>query len=449
MALASFSSYYKAPREIIRMRNDLSALPCWYAEMGGGVLVASEGDVDAFRSQCMGRGLVPWGTCMAESQFADGVMGRCSSLPFKCFPWGWNPALVQLLSVKFHNEKLRSSNMSVVSSSVEGGDACLSSSVGGLLDATLFSLPSMEQLQRIRTLSGRQQCVKVLADFAALSGICGEAVVCSSLDEVLLFIQNHEDVILKAPWSGSGRGLIRTSLANWTLNQEGWVSRILRTQGSIMAEPIYNKVEDFAMEFYMDEMHRLSFVGYSLFETDSHGNYKGNVLLSNERIVERLTRYVSAELLMSIQQQLLVSLTNLIGADYVGYFGVDMMICQEPNQSEVLEDDSDTSVGNIVGHNSGYPITYVVHPCVEINLRMNMGVIARLLSDRYLSEHSEGIYVVEHFGADGEALSFDKQMRNEHPLTVENHKLVQGYFTLTPVTETTRYQCYVIATPAV
>ena len=31
-----------------------------------------------------------------------------------------------------------------------------------------------------------------------------------------------------------------------------------------------------------------------------------------------------------------------------------------------------------------------IHPCVEINLRMNMGVVARFLYDRYVRSDSTG-----------------------------------------------------------
>lgn len=398
MALASFSPHYKAPAEIIRMRNDLSVLPVWYAERGEVVSVHSDDCIVSFKDLCRKNGVVPWGKCVEENECLrmaeaatlpekDGGLSSCISY----FPWGWDPALAHSLDQS----------------------------------ASMYELlPDSNELQRIRILSGRQQCVSVLNDFQTMPEVCGEAKVCVSLDEVHEFLITHQDVILKAPWSGSGRGLVRTSQDTWTPNLEGWVARILRTQEAIMAEPIYNKVYDFAMEFRMDESHQLSFAGYSLFETDSHGNYKENLLTSNERIVEILSQYVSTERLEAVKRQLIFSLTNLLSADYVGYFGVDMMICKQ--------DDAQQSC------------TYLIHPCVEINLRMNMGVVARLLFDRYMDKRSEGSYVVEHYSKDGEALVCDQKLRDLYPARVECGKMVEGYFTLTPVVSSTRYQCYVI-----
>lgn len=396
MALASFSPYYMVPAEISRMRNDLSALPAWFADKDGVVGVISDDYIKDFSEQCIPKGVKPYGQLLdveACSQWSQG------SGMEQIVPWGWDPALVQRLKLL-------------------GVDSCL--------------LPNEETLQSIKVLSGRQQCVRVLSDFNEIRDVCGEAKVCASLDEVHNFLVSHRDVILKAPWSGSGRGLTRTSLSTWTPNLEGWVARILRTQGNIMAEPIYNKVLDFAMEFHLSSENCLTFAGYSLFETDTHGNYKENVLASNENIIARLSRYVAVERLEEVKQHLLDSLRKMFVADshqlevanYIGYFGVDMMICEETTAS------AETA--------------FFIHPCVEINLRMNMGVVARLLFDRYMDLHSEGSYVVEHYNKDGEALEHDSKLRTMHPSCIKEGKMVEGYFPLTPVTTSTRYQCYII-----
>ena len=401
MALASFSPHYKAPAEIIRMREDLAALPVWYADVDGVVGGLSADYVERFFYQCVQNGIAPYGKLVLMQ---DLVVSERMDKVVSFMPWGWDPALVSFLSK---------------------------------LGVSADYLPAETDLERSRKLSGRQQCVSVLADFKNTSGVCGEARICSTFDEVRDFLESHADVILKAPWSGSGRGLTRTSLATWTTNLEGWVARILRTQGTIMAEPIYNKVIDFAMEFQMSSSHQLSFVGYSLFETDSHGNYKENVLTSNEHIVDKLTHYVSVELLEKVKRQLLVSLKRLLGTDYEGFFGVDMMVCQ-------VEGDSQTDGGGCQTAEGCREPTYLIHPCVEINLRMNMGVVARLIFDRYMDADSVGSYIVEHYSADGEAVENDGMLRELHPARIEGEKMVEGYFPLTPVATSTRYQCYII-----
>lgn len=384
MAMANFTPYYKAPAEIIRMADDLSVLPVWFAREGCGVKVDSLDRVELFHRQLsevcrMGEN---WQTCF---QWA-GSTGWTDKWVSACYtPWGWTPSLVH---------RLRQ----------EGVEDCY--------------LPSSEEMCRIRYLSSRQRCLEVLPAFSGWNGICGEMKWCHNLQEVENFIYEKGNVIVKAPWSGSGRGLWKVSAESWNPSLAGWVSRILKVQGGIMVEPIYDKVEDFAMEFIAGE-EGVRFLGYSCFETDVHGNYKANRLMSNSAIETRLSQYVPLELLHRIRVSLERVLTDLLGQDYRGYLGVDMMVCREEG-------------------------AFRVHPCVEINLRMNMGVLSRILYDRYVHPLSEGEYVVEHYACEGEALSFHQKMIREFPLRWAEGKWSDGYLPLTPVREDTRFQAYLL-----
>ena len=131
----------------------------------------------------------------------------------------------------------------------------------------------------------------------------------------------------------------------------GWCARVAASQGGVVGEPIYNKVEDFAMEFYADGRGRVVFAGYSVFHTGGSGMYAGNDLLSDEKILQKLSAYVPQEEFIRLRTRLEEELSALFGGFYHGYLGVDMMICHFPDEAPV----------------------YRIHPCVEINLRMNMG----------------------------------------------------------------------------
>ena len=52
---------------------------------------------------------------------------------------------------------------------------------------------------------------------------------------------------------------------------------------------------DFAMEFYADGRGRVVFAGYSVFHTGGSGMYAGNDLLSDEKILQKLSAYVPQE----------------------------------------------------------------------------------------------------------------------------------------------------------
>ncbi len=114
----------------------------------------------------------------------------------------------------------------------------------------------------------------------------------------------------------------------------------------------------------------MTFAGYSLFSTNEQGAYIGNLLASDSQIEESIACCPVDEL-MVIREALRTELASIYGNTYTGYLGVDMMVCR-----------SDKENG------------YRVHPCVEINMRMNMGVVARLFYDRFVAPGSKGCFAV-------------------------------------------------------
>ncbi|MCF2737558.1 hypothetical protein [Bacteroides caecigallinarum] len=376
MALANFTPYFKVSSEILRMSGDLCFLPVWYAPSDAYIRIYDTDTAETFISQ-VSEFIRFEKSIFVENGFACDIV-----------PWGWSPSLVHML-VK------------------DGGDSSF--------------LPNHETLVKIRFLSGRQRCVDVLSELSVVESTCGKAFCCYSMEDVKNYLQIYGKLILKSPWSGSGRGLCRVSPDVWSKNIEGWISRILRTQGCVMAEPIYNKVCDFAMEFYSSPEGSVSFAGYSLFETDAFGNYKQNLLLSDDEIETRLLSYnISFDTLREVRRRLIDIFNNMIAGAYTGYFGVDMMLCFQDEEM-------------------------LLHPCVEINMRMNMGVVSRIIYDRYLSSSSHGYFVTEHYNSDGEALLSHRKMLSEQPLVLDSDgRIKSGYLTLTPVLSSTRYQAYVI-----
>lgn len=374
MALANFTPYYKAPSEIIRMANDLSMLPTWYAPEGSAIKVDSLSRVSLWREQCPASDFLPDVIWSAEWE----------NMPYK--PWGWSPSLLYTLRKAGVNDSFLLSDM---------------------------------QMGQIRVLSGRQCCVKILESFSRMDGLCGKAMTCNSMTQVKKYITSLERCVLKAPWSGSGRGIMYVSSKEWNDSAEGWVSRVLRVQGEIMVEPLYNKVCDFAMEFYADGNGSVSFVGYSLFDTDAHGNYKGNFLLSDGQIKKILSQYIPDEVFDNVCRTMEGSLASLLNKDYCGFLGVDMMICLEDGR-------------------------YLLHPCVEINLRMNMGVVSHTIFNRYVHCLSHGKYIVKYYSEDGEAWDAFCQMKATYKLHLCDGKLAEGYMPLTPVKQDTHYHAFLL-----
>ena len=379
LALANGDANYMAPASARQMATDLAFLPVWYADPGSAVLGASAYNLQFLREmQEHFRLPVEWTT---EPEVAN----TAGVLPS---PWGWNPSVQRRML---------------------------------LLGVSAEKLPSTAALELFRQLSHRGRAVGLLPRLQLNEYFCGESQLLTVPSEWQQYVEAHETCLLKAPLSGSGKGL------NWckgvfTSFISGWCSRVDALQGGVVVEPIYNKVEDFAMEFLSDGAGQVAFAGYSLFATAGSGGYEGNLLLSDAEIEQRLSQYVPCGALQELRLRLAEELTSLLGNSYAGYLGVDMMICHFPG--EVPE--------------------YRIHPCVEINLRMNMGVVARLLYDRYVYPGSTGIFRVDYCLDSKEALLAHQQMEAEHPLQIENGRVVSGYLPLVPVTARSRYRAFVV-----
>lgn len=420
LALANFTPNYTPPASAIRMAEELVVLPIWYAGADA-ASVGKDGTVSG-RSTAIDAETTVWNivtaagsTGTAESSdtkvIAAGELNRSfleavkKVLPvqtslvsfseialyphLKIFPWGWNPAL---------RRKLISSGVSQE------------------------ILPSPEELVRLRGYSNRQHAVEILRELQVEEdGFCGESHFFTDTEELYAWLEALPgNKVLKMPLSGSGKGLIWI-LGGITDKQRDWCRRVVREQGGVVAEPVLTKVQDFAMEFYLHEG-TVRFAGYSMFSAAASGAYMGNELLSDTRIEKKLSKFVPVELLRRLRNSLVKKLSSRFPL-YTGYAGVDMMVCETPGG-------------------------YCLQPCVEINMRMNMGMVAHIFHDRYMYPDAEGKLVVDYFKKPESALLFHEKMQRESPLKVENGKILSGYLSLTPVTKTTSYIASVNVSPS-
>lgn len=376
LALANFSTNYTPPASAIKIAEDLAVLPLWFAP-DGSKIVAEGVFNEAFLLRVqeifpINSTIIPFSK-ISEWQH-----------PKTIIPWGWNPALrKKLLDAGVEKEKL----------------------------------PSIPQLERLRNYSGRQHAVKMLRELKELrNDFCGESYFFEDLADLTNYLSTEINSVLKMPNSGSGKGLVWIKGAI-TDKQTDWCRRVIREQGGVIAEPVLDKMQDFAMEFFVENRCAL-FSGYSLFNSAASGAYTGNYLLSDEGIEKALAEFIPLETLRWLKDFYLKKLPEYF-PHYNGYIGVDMMICKP---------------------HSGYR----VQPCVEMNLRMNMGMAARIFYDRFVHPDSSGNFNVDFFKKLGEALDFQKKMQNDFPLAVENGKMISGFLSLTPISEKTNYVAWVI-----
>lgn len=318
LALASGLSNFTAPHAGRRLRADLGYLPALWAGEDDCVLV--EHVDQARRAYGRLRARVGGAPChfVDKSQLSRLAIDRVE-------PWGWDLALRAAL-IRYGVRP----------------EAC----------------PSESEVAAVRECSHRRYAAKVLSLLIPHptfhiphSTILYTPVEATAVETVEACLLKHPRLVVKAPWSSSGRGVrfIDGELSDY---HRGWLRNIIVQQGSVMVEPMYPKVKDFGMEFEALLDGRVRYLGLSLFDTHN-GAYTGNVIASEEDKIEMISRYVSVDLLNSIRGQVTDDLCDVIARQYTGPFGIDMMILSRPD-------------------GQGFSI----HPCVEINLRRTMGHVA-------------------------------------------------------------------------
>ena len=306
LALASGLSNFTAPHAGRRLRADLSYLPALWAGDDDCVLVEH---VEQAR-RAYGRLRARVGG--APKRFVDKTqLGRLAI--DRVEPWGWDMALRAAL-IRY--------------------------------GVPVEACPLESEIAAVREYSHRRHAAEVLRllDWEP-------PVEATSPEAVEQCLEHSSRLVVKAPWSSSGRG-IRFIDGEFSDYHRGWLRNVISQQGSVMVEPFYPKVRDFGMEFEALPDGRIQYLGLSLFDT-RNGAYTGNIVAHEDDKHEMISRYVPISSIDIVRVKVTEALQNVIGSHYTGPFGVDMMILSKPE-------------------GQGFSI----HPCVEINLRRTMGHVA-------------------------------------------------------------------------
>lgn len=198
--------------------------------------------------------------------------------------------------------------------------------------------------------------------------------------------------IIKSPWSSSGRGIFvvhPTSTGSCdnphSLQQAGSKSSerknnaacneqqaidaqtasrlhsLVDKYGGFLMDVFYEKTLDWALEYQIHENGTVDFLGYSVFDALENGRYGGNIIASQAdlkiRIADAIGTPCALETIDALQQLHAKRLQDNLSGVYQGYVGIDLMVVQ-------------TASGR------------AIHPCVEINLRMTMGIVAIIKARR-------------------------------------------------------------------
>ena len=325
IALAADLERFTAPHAGRQMRASLGFLPAFWAEDGDLVLVdEKEAAAEAVRHM---KGYAADVTFVDTADLAHTDLTALTAIE----PWGWDKTLCFQLAKAD--------------------------------DGLRRLMPSADRLRLIRQASSRRFAAEhLLPELTRLDPrLTGESRYCETAEEVAELLRRNGRSVVKAPWSCSGRGVRYVDDA-LDAHGLGWLRNVMGQQGGVTVEPMYQKVMDFGMEFCIGGGHEaaehVSYCGLSLFDT-AHGTYCGSILATEADKRRMLSRNVDLSLLDRVTERIKELLAGHLAGFYTGPLGIDMM---------VVAGSGDGSDG------------YLLHPCVELNLRRTMGHVALALS---------------------------------------------------------------------
>ena len=390
LAIANGSFSYQAPLLLQEMERDLSILPFVFCTENDTVMTDNPPSADFLQ-------------ILADAGFR--LPKFCSltdleSLPNNSFdaiyPWGWSPAA----HFKLKNLKEKCSE-------------------------TFKTSPIFNWSTEYKLLFERSTSLNFLVevlnnnlpDWFISREMIGKKV--NSCEEIDILLKSHSPLVLKAPLSSSGRGIqiIRKTQLN-TPNKQ-WISGVLKQQDYLIAEPFLEKLIDLSFQFQVLPSSEVNYLGYSIFETNSNGQYKGTFI--RPKLNQFADEKYATELEFMIEETANVLKTTLetsaYGIEHRGFLGVDALIFKNGKH-------------------------LMMQPCIEINSRMNMGILTMFLERRFHPE-SKGKFEL-FYGTQGEFKAFAAEKIQSNPPIFRDGLYYSGFIPLVEPGKETKFGAYVL-----
>ena len=304
-AVANGNPWWQPNRLLQKMEADMTALPLFLAEKGDVLLVGKKPSPPFLETlSALDIGLpefIPTKEAIKSASFLKNPIGKLK-------PWGWSPAAHQLLS------PLKPS-----------------------CSTDFLESPVAGWKPEYREFYSRRYALKILkhllADYNNLDYLPEFFIpeICTTQSEIEILFKRWGKLLIKAPWSSSGRGL--QPVTKTPVHPKVWekLLGIINSQGFVMVEPLLEKALDLAFQFEISKG-RIIYLGISNFVADSKGQYAGNHL---NGLPENLDRGV-AEFAAAIPGFLIGPLIQILenselANNYEGNFGVDTLIFYDQN----------------------------------------------------------------------------------------------------------------------
>ena len=243
--------------------------------------------------------------------------------------------------------------------------------------------------------------------------------ICTTQKELEELLARWGKLMVKAPWSSSGRGLQRITKTPVVPKVWEKLNGIMRDQGYAIVEPYLDKVLDMALQFRITRG-KIEYVGMSRFFTDEKGQYQGNYLNGWPGSVEpRAAGFAENVARILVPAFVDVLQKSLLAVYYEGNFGTDTLIFSDEK-------------GDLR-----------MNPCLEINVRQNMGQLSLHL-EKLLTPGAKAVFKI--FYEKGKTFgAFQKTMQAKYPLQIKDKRIDSGFFPLTPANESTLFGAYILA----
>ena len=391
-AIANGNVTWQPNRLLQKMEYDLSALPLFFAKKNDFVLVDKIPSLEfvelleQFNIEIPN--LILKNEAINNQQFIN--------LPKnKLLPWGWSPAAHKLLFPFKESCSVEFQQSPVFKWTSEHRE----------LTSRKFAAEILNQLQ-----SNNPADYILPVEFAPK--------VCITQNDFETAIQQWGTIMVKAPWSSSGRGL--QPITKTPVHPKVWekVMGIVKEQGYAMAEPYLNKLLDVAFLFELKQG-KADFLGISNFCTNKKGQYDGNWLNGLPQTLEKRVLEFVDYVILEIRQPLINTINNSeMAIFYEGVFGVDTLIYIDENQ------------------------TLKINPCLEINVRHTMGLLSLRL-EKLILQNKKGVYRI-YYQPGTSFYNFKQEMEIQYPLRIFENKIESGFFAVTDADEHSIFGAYIL-----
>ncbi|MEZ5103622.1 MAG: hypothetical protein R2757_03960 [Draconibacterium sp.] len=390
-AIANGKASWQPNRLLQKMETDLTSLQLFFARNTDFIIVNRLPSAK-FTEKLKTIGIHPPGFILKENI----IRSTIAEISKNClFPWGWSPAAHKLLSPLKDSCAESFKNSPVFNWATEHKNLYSKKFAVQVLKQITSTIPSSDLIPQNRI-----------------------AEICTSKTEVETLISRWGKIMVKAPWSSSGRGL--QPVTKIPVHPKVWekILGVINEQGYVVVEPFLNKAFDFSFQFKLSN-EKIEFLGISNFTTDNKGQYVGNSLNGLPVNVSLKIREFQQNVIKTLLDPLISILESTeLATLYEGNFGVDTLIYADENDD------------------------LKINPCLEINIRQNMGLLSLHL-EKLITSGKKGIYRM--FYSPGKTFKeFAREMEILHPLVIYNQKIESGFFALTEAFDDSLFGSYIL-----